>query len=237
MNKTKAVVVCVLAVSSTLGFACVGAVDSSAHELSEEAVGIARLSDHEDDHGDDINKKKKDERRSKGESSPYVVGAWKFQEKECDPYDSSKKKVNADTEFRFINPTKRDLKLEFAFFETDGTFCGCDREEIDPNETVSRTVFQERERGKFFCDGRSGALKAIVFKEKNGKLFLDDATQVGFQTHAFGDVQEPEDYSSDFIVGNVMTEAGLEGVEINDATLDDIRFIHQKCSEYYHSDD
>jgi hypothetical protein len=171
------------------------------------------------------------------DSSPYVVGTWKFVANPDGGIPS------VDSEFRFINPTSLDLTLEYAFFELDGvTFCGCDRDDLPPNKTTVYTMFGESMTTPmidaaafphvFTCTGTSGALKSIVFEHKGQKIFLDDALQVGLQTHAFGNIMElPPDASPsfNFLTGAVMTESDLSGIAINDATRTEIQAIHQHC--------
>jgi hypothetical protein len=161
------------------------------------------------------------------DSSPFVVGVWKFVNTPNGP--------TIDTEFRFINPTTETLTLEYAFFELDGTFCGCDRDDFPPNKTTEYTMLDESqlqpplEAGPrvFSCSGTSGALKSIVFKNKGQHIFLDEAAQVGFQTHAFGQIMEGD--ASAFLTGTVMTAAPLQGIALTDSTLNEIRAIHQQC--------
>jgi hypothetical protein len=163
------------------------------------------------------------------DSSPFIVGQWKF----VAAPDGGTPSV--DTEFRFINPTSDSVTLEYAFFEADGTFCGCDRDDFPRNKTTVYTMLDEVQLGSalpggplvFSCKGAAGALKSIVFKNKGQNIFLDDAAQVGFQTHALGGIKE-EDVSP-FLTGNVMTEAPLQGIAITDSTRKEILSIHQQC--------
>jgi hypothetical protein len=164
------------------------------------------------------------------DSSPLVLGAWKFMTPKDEPLHPK-----IDTEFRFINPTTESLTLEYAFFESNGTPCGCDRDDFIPNQTTEYTMLDERKLGSampggplvFSCHDPAGALKSIVFKHDGQHIFLDDAEQVGFQTHVFGDVKEADDQP--LITGKVMTEAPLQGVAINDSTLKEIQAIHDEC--------
>jgi hypothetical protein len=167
------------------------------------------------------------ERGREREASPFVVGTWKFV-----PNGNQPPKV--DTEFRFINPTALSLTLEYAFFNLDGSFCGCDRDDFPPNKTTIYTMLQEQQLGAgpagplvFSCSDTSGAMKAIVFLNKGEEIFLGDASQVGFQTHAFGGIDETDPA---LLLGNVMTEAGLQRVPINDSTREEIRKIHEQCN-------
>jgi hypothetical protein len=171
-------------------------------------------------------------RREGGESTPFIVGTWKFIRGTHLP--------SVDTEFRFINPADRNLTLEYAFFELDGSFCGCDRDDFPANKTTVYTVLGEALTPSpvmgspfpfnFSCKGKSGALKAIAFRNEHGYVVLRDAALVGFQTHAFGNIMEGGTSPNfDFLTGAVMTEAGMKGITLTDATEADIEDIHEQC--------
>lgn len=171
--------------------------------------------------------------RPKGdESSPYIVGAWKFSTD-----NSGSPKV--DTEARFINPTKLQLTLEYAFFNMDGSFCGCDRDDFPPNKSTVYTIFQEANLGPaipngppvFSCTDTNGALKTIVFLSQGDDIVLDDASLVGFQTVAFGvdPASDPTMASGINLQGSVMTEAGMQAISLNPATKKEIEKIHEQC--------
>jgi hypothetical protein len=170
--------------------------------------------------------------RRSDESSPYIVGAWKFS-------TDASGSPTVDTEFRFINPTKLSVTLEYAFFELDGTFCGCDRDDFPPNKSTVYTMFQEVNIGPaipngppvFSCKGTNGALKSIVFLSDWNGIVLDDAAQVGFQTHAFGvdPESDPSMAAGTNLQGRVMTEAGMQAISIDDATRKEIQKIHEQC--------
>jgi hypothetical protein len=151
--------------------------------------------------------------------------SWKFTSSDDTP--------TADSEFRFINPTRDSLTLEYAFYELSGAFCGCDRDDFPPNQTTVYTILDEKNNQPsplFTCTGTSGAVKAIVFKNKGQHIFLDDATQVGFQTHAFGNINE---HTPDvFLTGSVMTEAPMQGVAIDEETTEEVRTIHEQCVQF-----
>lgn len=171
---------------------------------------------------------RREERKTSADSSPFVAGVWKF-------VAADGGTPTVDTEFRFINPSEVTATLEYAFFELDGTFCGCDRDDFPPNQTTIYTMLAEAQTPApnnpslrlFNCTGTSGALKSIVFKNEGQQIFLDDTMQVGFQTHAFGSINESADFT--LLTGAVMTEAPLQGVAINAATLGDVREIHRQC--------
>jgi hypothetical protein len=171
--------------------------------------------------------KAKESSRS-ADSSPFVVGVWKF-------INTPDGHPTVDTEFRFINPTSETLTLEYAFFDADGGFCGCDRDDFPPNKTTEYSMFDELGLGSaqpggpavFSCTGAGGALKSIVFKHKGQHIFIDDAAQVGFQTHVFGNVLESD--QSPLLIGNVMTEAPLQGIALTESTEREIRSIHEQC--------
>jgi hypothetical protein len=127
------------------------------------------------------------------------------------------------------------LTLEYAFFELNGTFCGCDRDDFPPNQTTIYTMDQEfllppplpGGPRVFTCNGTSGALKSIVFKNKGQAIFLDDAMQVGFQLHAFGNLIQGDQAA--FLLGNVISESSMQGIGLNDSTREEIRKIHEQC--------
>lgn len=168
----------------------------------------------------------KHERERELPSSPYIVGTWKLVPNEGQP-------PSVDTEFRFINPTNVAATLEYAFFELDGTFCGCDRDNFNPNQTTIYTMLAESQLppplpggpAVFSCKGTSGALKSIVFRTEGDKLILRGATQVGFQLKAFGDLVETDTT----LQGRVMTEATMASVPLDAATREEIRKIHALC--------
>jgi hypothetical protein len=178
-----------------------------------------------------------------GEPSPYIVGVWKFIQKE----KGKGRPVEVDTEVRFINPTPETVILEYAFFELDGTFCGCDRDTFEANKTTIYTMADELALGSaipggppvFSCKGDSGALKSIVFETAtptqgqpgHEDVSLGLASQVGFTTHVFGDVNE--DPVSHFLRGKVMTEAGMQPIpvfgDMTTGTKAEIQAIHDLC--------
>jgi hypothetical protein len=164
-------------------------------------------------------------------SSPFLVGSWKFIFNSGGP-------PGVDTEFRFVNPTAETLNLEYAYFDPDGTFCGCHRAVLPPNATGTYTVVVDSLTPspnpnhppaipyQFSCRNQLGALKAIVFKNNGQQVVLDDATQVGFQTHAFAGVMEP---TGGLLTSDVMTEATMAPVTINASTRRAIQSLHQQC--------
>jgi hypothetical protein len=178
-----------------------------------------------------------------GESSPFIMGVWKFIPSSFD--DSPL----VDSEFRFLNPTDLTLTIEYAFYELDDTFCGCDRDTFVPGpggkSTVVYTLLGESRTptgnvdipNAFSCSGLSGAVKSIVFLPDGTKLNFDGAQQVGFQTHVHGQVQELGGTSVmgapinnfTFLQGAVMTEAGMKGIFFNEAAEDEAQKVHQQC--------
>jgi hypothetical protein len=183
-------------------------------------INTAAAAEHRDDDRD-----RKSDRAA--DSSPFVVGVWKLVRK--GPV------AVVDTEFRFINPTSEALTLEYAFFENNGNFCGCDRDDFAPNQTTEYTMNDETKLDPplpggprvFTCTGTSGALKSIVFKNKGQRIFLDDAMQIGFQLHAFGNLIQGD--PSAVLLGSVISESPLQGIALNDSTREEIRAIHDKC--------
>jgi len=158
------------------------------------------------------------------ESSPYVVGEWFLQ----DSFQDGTTPVSiADTQFTFLNPTTQDLVLEYAFFDTQGGFCGCDRDTLHPNGVTRYTMSAEAKGGMFACTGSpalpvqtTGTMKAIVFQSAGPGITLEDARraqfqQVGFQMH--------------FFTNGHVTETGLKGITITADTSAEIQQIHQQC--------
>jgi hypothetical protein len=177
----------------------------------------------------------------KAPPTPYIVGQWKFTSTDNTP--------KVDTEFRFVNPTKLTLVLEYAFFNLDGSFCGCDRDNFPPNKTTVYTMFQEANLGLgaggqpvFSCSDTNGALKSIVFLTDGQKnIVLDDASQIGFQTHVFG--VDPDSDPSSAAGGNLqgsfqaspvkgafMTESAMVPVPLDETTREEIKEIHRQCT-------
>jgi hypothetical protein len=173
-----------------------------------------------------------DSKQHSDESSPYIVGAWKFSTDESGA-------PAVDTEARFINPTKLQLTLEYAFFNMDGSFCGCDRDDFPPNKSTVYTIFQEQNLVPampggppvFSCTDTNGALKTIVFLSDGDDIVLGDASLVGFQTTAFGvdPNSDPTAAAGGNLQGKVMTEAGMHAISLNDATRKEIERIHAQC--------
>jgi hypothetical protein len=212
-----------LVLGSMAQLGCNNTVDKgSVGRMSSALVPTAAAAEH----GNDDNEKGSN--RS-ADSSPFVVGVWKF----VNASDAGMPTI--DTEFRFINPTTESLTLEYAFFELNGSFCGCDRDDFPPNKTTEYTILDESQLAPplqngprvFSCTGTSGALKSIVFKHNGQRILLDDGAQVGFQTHAFGSIVEGS--QSAFLTGNMMTEAPLQGIALTDSTQKEIRAIHAQC--------
>ena len=160
------------------------------------------------------------------------MGAWKLV---CDvsPCPTPVANPIVDTEFRFINPTKVNATLEYAFFENDGTFCGCDRDAFAPNKTTVYTASGERNSSPSLmqCKGNSGALKSIVFASHEGdEISIGGATQTGFLTHLFGNITTAPDGSTFY--ANSMAEAGMKGIAITPHTIVEIKAIHQACVNF-----
>lgn len=153
------------------------------------------------------------------DSSPYVVGHWNL----ADTFDSET--TTEDTDFTFLNPTDLTLTLEYAFFgiNPDGTvtFCGCDRDKLQPNGRTRYTMSQEVSGGQFsttLCPTQTeGELKAIVFTRLNADnaIVVGDAVQAGVQIHILANGDE--------------SESNLQGVTINRTTTREMSEIHKHC--------
>ena len=75
---------------------------------------------------------------AEGDSGAYLIGQWKLNDRFSDFKPPGFSIVTDNTEFVFLNPTNLTLNkgLEYAFFASDGTFCGCDRDTLKPNGRV-----------------------------------------------------------------------------------------------------
>jgi hypothetical protein len=157
------------------------------------------------------------------DSSPYVIGHWKFADSFQD-FTPGTPLVTDNTDFSFLNPTDLTLTLEYAFFAPDGTFCGCDRDTLEPNGRTRHTMLGEKQGGQFstkLCPTQTeGELKSIVFtgidKDKDA-IDIGDAVQGGVQIHIFG--------------GN-RSESNMQGVTINRTTVREMNEIHTKCMAF-----
>src|SRR5262249_42075970 len=147
----------------------------------------------------------------KGEnSSPYVVGQWNLQDSFKDFKRGTAAAIITDnTAFTFINPTNLTLTLEYAFFASasDGTFCGCDRDTLNPNGRTRYTMVAEQQGGQFsrsLCPTQTdGVLKSIVF-ESATSIGTDGALQAGLEIHTAG--------------SSLRTESDLDAVPVNATT-------------------
>ena len=157
------------------------------------------------------------------DSSPYVVGHWRLNDSFQD-FTGGAPITTDNTDFVFLNPTGLTLTLEYAFFAApDGTFCGCDRDTLQPNGRTRYTMLGE-EQGKLFstqlCPTQTeGVLKSIVFTrvDKGGDVIVDDALQAGIQVHIFGSAPQQR------------SESNLQGITLNSATRREINQIHKQC--------
>ncbi len=162
------------------------------------------------------------------ESSPYLVGEWFL----SDSFNGGgTTTVNIiDTQFTFLNPTNQTLFNEYAFFDQDGGFCGCDRDMFAPNGRIRYTMSAEAggagfPGAQFSCVSgglptkTEGVMKTIAFQvKKHGKdisIDFSDALQVGYQIH--------------FFANGAPTESGLKAISVDKDTLQEMNSIHQQC--------
>ena len=167
------------------------------------------------------------------DSSPYVVGHWRLNDSFRDFTPGAAIKT-ANTDFVFLNPTDLTLTLEYAFFDPDGTFCGCDRDTLNPNGRTRYTMLGEKQAKIFstaLCPKQTeGELKSIVFTGvDNGNVVVGDALQAGIQIHIFASAQGEE---SDSNTPGEKSESNLQGVTINAATTREMNNIHQQCVKF-----
>ena len=161
------------------------------------------------------------------DSGPYLVGHWKLHDSFTDFGGPPAAPIATDnTEFVFLNPTPLTLTLEYAFFDSDGTFCGCDRDTLKPNGRVRYTMIGEQMGGQFskaLCPTQTdGIMKTTVFtkaKGDDGKVVIGDAVQAGYQIDIFQGGR---------------TASDLKAVDLNDQTEAEIQTIHRLCSKFIH---
>jgi hypothetical protein len=169
---------------------------------------------------------------AEGDSSPYLIGHWKLNDKFSDFKPPGSAISTENTEFVFLNPTNLTLTLEYAFFATNDNdpkkttiFCGCDRDILQPNGRTRYTMLGEKQMGLFstaLCPKQTdGTMKTIVFTSKiSDPVTIDGALQAGYQIDVLGGV------------GAIRTESGLLAVAINDATTAEIQSIHNQCKKF-----
>ncbi len=157
------------------------------------------------------------------ESSPYLMGSWFLDDHFK---DGTTPVVTKDTQFTFLNPTNLGLNLEYAFFDEQGGFCGCDRDFLEENGVVRYTMSGEAAGGQFVCTGKvagiskqtHGSMKTIVFEAPGGVLSTANALQVGFQTQ--------------LLSNGSRTESGLKAISITPVTQAEIAAIHTDCVNF-----
>jgi hypothetical protein len=162
-------------------------------------------------------------------SSPYVVGQWTLDDvlkdfKHGDPIPTD------NSVFVFQNPVNLTLTLEYAFFASDGTFCGCDRDTLAPNGRTRYTMQAEMEGGQFsrkLCGTQTdGTLKSIVYVSTSS-IGTDAAMQNGIQIHVSSDNNEEEERNRS--VEQERTESDLNAVPVNPTTISEMNHIHSLC--------
>jgi hypothetical protein len=153
-------------------------------------------------------------------SSPYVVGQWNLQDRFKDfKGEDSSPIITKNSAFTFLNPTPLTLTLEYAFFASDGTFCGCDRDTLNPNGRTRYTMLAEQQGGQFstkLCPTQTdGTLKSIVFVPAASPSFgTDGALQAGLEIH---------------IGGGQRSESDLNAVPVTPTTISEMSSIHAQC--------
>jgi len=164
------------------------------------------------------------------DSGPYLVGHWKLHDSFTDAGALDTAIVTDNTVFVFLNPTPLTLTLEYAFFDSAGTFCGCDRDTLKPNGRTRYTMIGEQLGGQFstaLCPGSAanaqtdGILKTIVFTKAkpDGKVDIEEAVEAGYQIDVFPGGR---------------TESALKAVLLNDETNEEIQAIHNACNTFIH---
>ncbi|MEX3786506.1 hypothetical protein [Paraburkholderia sp. BR14374] len=162
------------------------------------------------------------------DSGPYLVGHWKLNDSFTDFNSPPPPIVTDNTEFVFLNPTPLTLTLEYAFFDSQGTFCGCDRDTLKPNGRTRYTMLGELLGGQFsrrLCPGTNtanpqtdGVMKTIVFTRAEGDVVdFGDAVEAGYQIDLFGSGR---------------AESDLKAVLLNPHTQSEITSIHRQCNKF-----
>ncbi len=159
-------------------------------------------------------------------ASPYVIAEWGLNDKF---QDGTTPVTIADTSVTFVNPTECTQVLEYAFFDDDGNFCGCDRDFPGPNAITRYTMSAESAGGMFQCNKihnnvkTHGAVKSIVFQSdpNNTTITVGSAMTLGFQTHFFpGGRTEADQVSINISATNIPAE---------------MTKIHQACVNFCNS--
>jgi len=161
------------------------------------------------------------------DSGPYLIGHWKLHDSFTDGGALATPIVTDDTVFVFLNPTPLTLALEYAFFDSDGSFCGCDRDTLKPNGRVRYTMTGEQTGGQFFCHGTptnaqtDGTMKTLVFigTKPTGNLEVGDAVQAGYQIDVFPGGR---------------TQSDLNAVPLSDQIEVEMLAIHRACNDFIH---
>ncbi len=154
------------------------------------------------------------------DSSPYLIGHWMLNDHFSDFKSTGATIATEDTEFVFLNPTQHILTLEYAFFDENGTFCGCDRDTLQPNGRTRYTMLAEQQGGflsRKLCPTQTdGTMKTIVFQNGGQPTFPPGGElQAGYQITLFK--------------GNGRTESPLLAVPINGVTFVEEQTIHAHC--------
>jgi hypothetical protein len=161
-------------------------------------------------------------------AAPYVVGEWFLGDISSD----TPSVTTADTQFIFLNPTDHKQFNEYAFFDPDGNFCGCDRDIKNPGGRIRYTMSDEAAGGQFVCTGATGQLakqtegtmKSIAFSvNPNGTINFANASQAGHQVH-FG--------VSLGTGGATNTESILAAVPLIGSTMNAMQMIHSQCVNF-----
>lgn len=156
------------------------------------------------------------------DSSPYLIGHWKLNDHFADFTHSGPPIVTDDTEFVFLNPTQLTLTLEYAFFDESGTFCGCDRDTLNPNGRTRYTMLAEQQSVLFsrkLCPTQTdGTMKTIVFQKGGQPTFPPGGELLA-------------GYQIDLFKGG-RTESPLLAVPINGMTFSEEQIVHAACVSF-----
>src|SRR6516165_9043718 len=114
------------------------------------------------------------------DASPYVVGHWRLDDSFKD-FKTGPAITTDNTDIVCLNPTGLTLTLEYAFFAPDGTFCGCDRDTLNPNGRTRYTMLAEKQANIFstkLCPTQTEGVLSSTGCESSAQIGNIDAVPI-----------------------------------------------------------
>jgi hypothetical protein len=150
------------------------------------------------------------------ETSPYLSGTWFF--------DGTTYSI-----FAVANPTTLLLNIDAVLFAKDGTFCGCNNFQLNPNGSLDFDIFDFTTVPSFppACQSGKGQVKLIAWLGCSGRpsddgrcnrLNIGNATISGWD--GYGDTTNGPNAGSTF---------NMKSVTLNPSTITDMSSIYLKC--------